>query len=47
MELACVVVDFEIAKKVIEKDLKNTEFDNYLRIFDSERDYLKVAQEEI
>jgi len=38
MELGCVVVDFEIAKKVIEKNLKNTEFDNYLRIFDLERD---------
>ena len=35
MELACMVVDFEMAKKVIEQDLKNTKFNNYLRIFDS------------
>ncbi len=34
MEVCCFVVDFEIAKKVIEEDLKNTEFDNYTRIFD-------------
>ncbi|MGV8091288.1 MAG: hypothetical protein AB2L24_05415 [Mangrovibacterium sp.] len=33
MEAGCVVVDFEIAKKVIEKDLKNTEFGDYSRIY--------------
>jgi hypothetical protein len=34
MESCCFVVDFEIAKRVIEQDLKNTEFENYCRIFD-------------
>ena len=30
MEVECVVVDFEIAKRVVEQDLKETEFDgNY------------------
>jgi hypothetical protein len=33
MEVGCVVVDFEIAKKVIEDSLKNSEFANYSRIF--------------
>ena len=33
MEVGCVVVDFEIAKKVIEEKLKNTEFADYSRIF--------------
>jgi len=31
MEVGCVVVDFEIAKKVIEEDLKDTEFGDYSR----------------
>ncbi len=34
MEVCCFVVDFEIAKLVIGNDLKNTEFENYSRIFD-------------
>ena len=34
MEVGCIVVDFEIAKKVIIEDLKNTEFENYTRIFE-------------
>ncbi|OIQ72763.1 hypothetical protein GALL_456080 [mine drainage metagenome] len=34
MEVCCYVVDFEIAKKVIEQDLKDTEFANYTRIYD-------------
>ncbi|HQU90865.1 MAG TPA: hypothetical protein PLK77_01135 [Pyrinomonadaceae bacterium] len=34
MEVCCFVVDFEIAKQVIEKDLAGTEFENYTRIFD-------------
>lgn len=34
MECCCFVVDFEIAKKVIEEDLKGTEFANYTRIYD-------------
>ena len=34
MEVCCFVVDFEIAKSVIELDLKETEFSNYTRIFD-------------
>lgn len=33
MEIGCVVVDFAIAKKVIEEDLKNTEFGDYSRIY--------------
>jgi predicted DNA-binding WGR domain protein len=33
MEVGCVVVDFDIAKKVIEENLKDTEFANYSRIF--------------
>lgn len=34
MEVCCYVVDFEIAKKVIESDLKGTEFEIYTRIYD-------------
>ena len=34
MEVCNFVVDFEIAKQVIEDNLKNTEFSNYTRIFD-------------
>jgi len=34
MEVCNFVVDFEIAKKVIETHLKDTEFENYIRIFD-------------
>ncbi|MBC7412600.1 MAG: hypothetical protein H7331_09130 [Bacteroidia bacterium] len=33
MEVCCFVIDFEIAKLVIEQDLKNTEFSNYRRIY--------------
>ncbi|CAA9197385.1 hypothetical protein FLA105534_01593 [Flavobacterium bizetiae] len=33
MEVGCMVVDFDIAKKVIEESLKETEFENYSRIF--------------
>lgn len=33
MEVGCMVVDFDIAKKVIKKSLKGTEFENYSRIF--------------
>ena len=33
MEVCCFVIDFDIAKAVIEKDLKETEFSNYTRIF--------------
>lgn len=33
MELGCMVVDFDIAKKVIEESLKKTEFKDYSRIF--------------
>jgi hypothetical protein len=33
MEVGCIVVDFDIAKRVIEKDLKGTQFENYSRIF--------------
>ncbi|HRG01330.1 MAG TPA: hypothetical protein PKZ75_09450 [Bacteroidia bacterium] len=34
MEVCCFVIDFDIAKSVIEQDLKNTEFADYTRIFD-------------
>ena len=34
MEVCNYVVDFELAKSVIEKALANTEFANYTRIFD-------------
>ena len=34
MEVCCFVVDFEIAKRVIEKDLAGTEFADYSRIYD-------------
>lgn len=33
MEVGCVVVDFEVAKNVIEENLKGTEFADYSRIF--------------
>lgn len=33
MEVGCMVIDFDIAKKVIEEKLKETEFGNYSRIF--------------
>lgn len=38
MEVGCKVVDFDIAKKVIEKSLKGTEFENYSRIFTIDQD---------
>lgn len=38
MEVCCFVVDFEIAKKVVENDLAGTEFENYSRIFDENAD---------
>ncbi len=34
MEVCCLVVSFDVAKKVIEVELSNTEFSDYLRIFD-------------
>jgi hypothetical protein len=34
MEVCCYVVDFDTAKKMIEQDLKSTEFSNYTRIYD-------------
>ena len=33
MEVGCMVVDFETAKKVIEDNLKGTEFGDYSRIY--------------
>lgn len=38
MEAACFVVDFEIAKQVIEADLKNSEFADYTRIYNENED---------
>ena len=37
MEVCCFVIDFEIAKKVIETDLKETEFSDYLKIYDEDQ----------
>jgi hypothetical protein len=34
MEVCCLVVDFEVARTVIEADLVGTEFENYSRIYD-------------
>ncbi|WP_244951636.1 hypothetical protein [Pseudoalteromonas luteoviolacea] len=34
MEVCNYVVDFKVAKTVIENDLKGTEFENYTRIYD-------------
>lgn len=34
MEACCFVVDFELARSVIEADLKGTEFADYTRIYD-------------
>ena len=34
MEVCCIVVDFGVAKTVIEEDLRGTEFENYTRIYD-------------
>jgi len=36
MEVSCMVVDFEMAKNIIIKDLQNTEFKDYSRIFELE-----------
>lgn len=36
MEVCNFVVYFEVAKRVIENDLKGTEFQNYTRIYDEE-----------
>jgi len=33
MEVGCIVVDFDLAKKAIEEALKDTEFSNYTRIY--------------
>ncbi len=33
MEVCCYVVDYDIARRVVESDLKGTEFDDYLRIY--------------
>ncbi|QTE40174.1 hypothetical protein J3L18_14315 [Mucilaginibacter gossypii] len=34
MEVCCLVIDFDLAKTVIEVALQNTEFANYVRIYD-------------
>lgn len=36
MEVCNFVVDFEVARQVIENDLKGTEFENYTRIYDED-----------
>lgn len=43
MEVACNVVNFHMAKKVIKQDLKNTEFGDYSRIHD---DYEGLSKSE-
>lgn len=45
MEVGCVVVDFDIAKSVIEQELKGTEFGDYTRIYRMEEDELRDHQE--
>ena len=34
MEVCCYVVDFDLARRVVEADLKGTEFADYSRIYD-------------
>jgi hypothetical protein len=36
MEVCCFVVDFELAKQVVEKDLADTEFADYTRIYNED-----------
>lgn len=36
MEVCNFVVDFEIAKAIIEKGIKGSEFENFTRIYDEE-----------
>lgn len=38
MEVGCMVVDFDIAKNVIEEKLKNTEFSDYSKIIEIKED---------
>ena len=38
MEVCCLVVDFDIAKRIIEESLKGTEFSNYTRIYEEEKE---------
>ena len=38
MEVCCFVIDFEVAKSVTEENLKDTEFANYTRIFDENKE---------
>ena len=38
MEVCCLVVDFELARRVIEDDLKDTEFNDYSRIYDEDEE---------
>jgi len=34
MEVCCYVVDFDVAKRVIEDDLQDSQFADYSRIYD-------------
>jgi hypothetical protein len=38
MEVCCYVIDFNIAKTVIEQSLKGTEFANYTRIYNEDEE---------
>jgi len=42
MEVCCFVVSFDLAKKVIAKDLTGTEFENYSRIYDENNECEKI-----
>lgn len=37
MEAACYVIDFSVAKEVVERNLRGTEFENFTRVY-NERD---------
>ena len=43
MEIKCVVVDFNIAKKVIEEELKNTEFADYAGIYKKDINVINIS----
>ncbi|MFK8054861.1 MAG: hypothetical protein AB8F78_01975 [Saprospiraceae bacterium] len=38
MEVCCYVIDFKTAKRVIENNLEDTEFSDFIRIYDEEQE---------
>ena len=44
MEIYCVVVDFELARQVVIEDLRETEHDDYLRIYDEESEFSHIPR---